>query len=47
MSGAEQVAQEAPASAVPHAEQKRPLAVAPQEGQEEAGEGEGMVTGRR
>jgi hypothetical protein len=33
--GAAQLAQVAPASAVPQAEQKRPLAAAPQEGQEE------------
>jgi len=39
VSGAAQVPQEAPASAVPQLEQKRPLAAAPHEGQE-AGTGE-------
>jgi len=42
VSDAEQLPQVAPASAVPQLEQKRPLAAAPQDGQE-AGE-EGFVT---
>ena len=46
VSGAAQLAQVAPASAVPQLEQKRPVAAAPQEGQGRAGEeeAEGEVT---
>jgi hypothetical protein len=39
VSGAAQLAHVAPASAVPQLEQKRPVAAAPQEGQEEGEEG--------
>jgi hypothetical protein len=44
--GAAQVPQVAPASAVPHPEQKRPVAVVPQDGQT-VGVGEGIVTPER
>jgi hypothetical protein len=44
VSGAAQVPQVAPASAVPQLEQKRPVAAAPQEGQVV---GEGEVTPKR
>jgi hypothetical protein len=46
LSGVEQVPQVAPASAVPHAEQNRPVAAAPQEGQVTEWE-EGVVTRER
>jgi hypothetical protein len=44
VSGAAQPAHAAPASAVPQLEQNRPVAAAPQVGQEEVAEGTGVVT---
>lgn len=47
VSGVEQVAHSAPASAVPQLEQNRPVATAPQVGQVAGEDGEGTVTDER